>query len=63
MSDAEIIQKAYELELIQMFNVYFSSCVGYDPEQAAARFTNGLQRLRIARDAALKIVGAQHAQH
>ena len=61
-TDVDVIEKAYELQLINLFNML---CISYDEApvdvpavraNADMRFTRGLHRLREARKAATDIV-------
>jgi hypothetical protein len=60
MDDKSVIQAAYEDELKNLFHQFFvSSVVRLEHVDSAERFTNGLDRLRAARDRALTIIQAQ----
>jgi hypothetical protein len=55
-TDASTIDTAYQDELKQMFTVLFESSVSDGLDDAAGRFSNGLTKLRAARDRAKQIV-------
>ena len=57
MKDTDIVEKAYELALCNLFNVYFSN-MQYGPtaEDAEAQFRRGYDILQAARDKVLLIV-------
>ena len=56
MSDAEIINDAYAAQLRALFQVLCVNMAGNDAG-AVARFEQGVERVRIAREQALKVVG------
>jgi len=56
MLEKDIIQAAYETELMRMFNIFVDNLVVMGTDSACQTFSAGIEKIKQARDLALKLV-------
>lgn len=57
MTEKQAITAAYLEQLRRMFAVFFDGVIAGSPDVAEDHFKQGLEKLRFARDRALKLIG------